>query len=165
MTLCSSKTFFFSVSLHFSYFVLVLFSFCEQLSFGDNILVRDGRWVVSSFPLVAGTLSSTDMCKPCTYCKHLCEFMGALVLLFPQGPPSPLVFTLFLPPLPWGSQLGWSVSRSLTLCTMSGCGSLHPFLPAFEEASQTMIYESKKILLEIILLISFRQETLHLCTI
>ena len=98
---------------------------CKWLSNVDSVLVRDGRWVVSSFPLVAGTLSSTDMCKPCTYCKHLCEFMGALVLLFPQGPPSPLVFTLFLPPLPWGSQLGWSVSRSLTLCTMSGCGSLY----------------------------------------
>lgn len=58
--------------------------------------------------------------------------------------------TLFLPPLPWGSlspegrdvmetaHLGLSVSKSLTLCTRSGCGSLCSYL-LLEEVSLMMV--------------------------
>lgn len=56
------------------------FFLCEQWPIGDSFLLRDGS--SCPFPtLNNGTLPSTNLCWPCSYCHNQCGFVFVSVLL------------------------------------------------------------------------------------
>lgn len=100
-----------------------------------QLQIASGLWVWARVysAVTAGTPSDLDLCRPCACCHsvwvHMCILLCRKVF-FPWCFPSPLTLKIFLP-LVQGSlspeerelmetpHLGLSVSRSLTVCTLS----------------------------------------------
>lgn len=118
-------------------------SLCKWPSIGESFWVGDG--LMSTCLLSTGNLPGTELCRLCAWCQCLCELMCVSLDVFSW----PCFLTVLLPfwllqsyasPLPCPpspkrkglmktAPLQWNVPVSLTLSTLSSCGSIY-WLPS-----------------------------------